>query len=146
MTADLDLPLRFSRWFLPLAWLTGMWPSRSFVRVADGGVDVAMGWAFRARFPAAAVVVVRATRGPRWGGVGVHGFGGTWVVNGSLHGVVELHLRNPARARVLGVPVRLRRLFVSVTDPTALVSALTVTPVGKAEGTRSPGTCQGPEP
>jgi hypothetical protein len=130
MTTCTRVPLRFSRWFLPLAWLTGMWPSHSFVVVADGVVDVTMGWVFRAQFPAKAVADVRsAVRAPRWGGMGVHGFGGTWVVTGSLRGVVRLRLRDPARARVLGVPVSLRRLFVAVTDPSEIISALTPVPV-----------------
>jgi hypothetical protein len=62
--------------------------------------------------------------GNRWNGIGVHGWGGWWLVNGSVAGIVRIEIDPPARARVLGVPVRLRILEVSMQDPEALVAAL----------------------
>jgi len=75
-----------------------------------------MGWAFRAHFPQSAVA--NATRR------GVHGFAGRWLVNGSGDGILAIDLAATQRARVLGVPVRLRQLLVSVNDPDALAAQL----------------------
>ena len=55
---------------------------------------------------------------------GVHGWAGRWLVNGSGKGLVSLELKPEQRARVLGVPVRLRELIVSVEDPAALIRSL----------------------
>lgn len=58
------------------------------------------------------------------GGIGVHGWRGRWLVNGAARGLVTVEIDPPARARVLGVPVRLRTLCVSVESPEELISAL----------------------
>lgn len=54
----------------------------------------------------------------------VHGFAGRWLVNGSGEGILALDLEPAQQARVLGVPVRLRQLLVSVDDPDALAERL----------------------
>lgn len=56
--------------------------------------------------------------------IGVHGWRGRWLVNGSRRGLVTIEIEPPARARVIGFPVRLRRLDVSVDEPEALVASL----------------------
>jgi hypothetical protein len=43
-------------------------------------------------------------------------------VNGSSKDIVELTIEPPARAYVMGVPITLRTLDVSVTDPQALIA------------------------
>jgi hypothetical protein len=58
-------------------------------------------------------------------GWGAHGWRGRWLVNGSSKGIVELTVDPPARAYVLGFPIKLRTLRVSVTDPDALIDACT---------------------
>jgi hypothetical protein len=45
-------------------------------------------------------------------------------VNGSGQGIVTLELNPRQRAYVMGFPVRLRRLMVSVGEPAALAQAL----------------------
>lgn len=55
---------------------------------------------------------------------GVHGFGGKWLVNGAGRGILQIELRSPPRAYVMGIPLRLRELLVSVGDPAALAKAL----------------------
>ena len=109
---------------MPLGLLTGMWPRRCFVELGAGDVTVAMGWAFRARIPRPAIEAVQPARVGPWAGVGVHGWRGTWVVNGTLRGMVEVVLRDPVPARLYVFPVRLRRLFVSVDDPEGLAQQL----------------------
>jgi hypothetical protein len=46
-------------------------------------------------------------------------------VNGSGHGLLTIDLGPAQRGYVLGFPIRLRQLMVSVTDPEALATALT---------------------
>jgi hypothetical protein len=55
---------------------------------------------------------------------GVHGWRGRWLVNGSPKGIVELTIDPPVRAHVAGLPITLRTLSVSVTDPDALIAAV----------------------
>ena len=54
--------------------------------------------------------------------MGAHGFRGRWLVNGSSEGIVQLTIDPPARAYVMGVPITLRTLDISVTDPQALIA------------------------
>ncbi len=116
-------PIRFDRWYRALSRGVLLPPSDAFVEVDGGEVRVRMAWAFRARFPRSAVASVAAhPRIPL--SRGVHGWAGRWLVNGSGDGVLELALVPEQRARVLGFPVRLRTLLVSVDDPAGLRSAL----------------------
>ena len=82
-----------------------------------------MGWAFRAHFPQSAVANATRVRNKPLSR-GVHGFAGRWLVNGSGDGILAIDLAATQRARVLGVPVRLRQLLVSVNDPDALAAQL----------------------
>jgi len=82
-----------------------------------------MGWAFSARFPRSAVArVARATGKPI--SRGVHGGFGRWLVNGSGDGLVEITFEPVQRGRVMGVPVRLEKLVVSVDDPDGVIAQL----------------------
>ena len=56
---------------------------------------------------------------------GVHGFAGRWLVNGSGWGILSIGLQPAQRAYVMGFPIRLRQLMVSVAEPATLASALT---------------------
>ncbi len=116
--------MSYQRWFLPLATPLGLGPKRSDVSIRDGTLHVAMGWGFSADIPLSSIKDARlcTDRVLSWG---VHGFRGRWLVNGSSHGVVELTIDPPVRARVMGVPTTLRVLMVSVTDPTELIEACT---------------------
>ena len=104
--------------------LIGIRPGSSYVEVESDAVNVHMGPAFRARFPVDAVRSVVADDQPVRGW-GVHGWRGRWLVNGSSENLVRVELDPPARARMLGFPVRLRQLRVSVVDPDGLIRALT---------------------
>lgn len=116
--------LSYQRWFVPLATSLGLGPKRSDVSIRDGALHVAMGWGFSADIPLVSIKNARQfpDRVLAWG---VHGFRGRWLVNGSSQGVVELTIDPPVRARMMGVPVRLRELLVSVTDPGELIAACT---------------------
>jgi hypothetical protein len=115
-------PIRYGL-FRPLLSGLGMGPAFSSVTVDADALRVRMGWAFRSAVPRASVIGVSRHTG-LVGGIGVHGWRGRWLVNGSMRGLVEIEIDPPARSRVMGLPVRLRTLRVSVESPEALMAAL----------------------
>ncbi len=115
-------PLRYGLW-RPLLSVLGAGPAFSGVRLDGRTMEVEMGWGFRTKVPLTTVQSVRRS-GNRWNGIGVHGWGGWWLVNGSVAGIVRIEIHPPAHARVLGFPVRLRILEVSLEDPDGFVAAL----------------------
>jgi len=114
--------LRFDRWFLPLSVPIGLGPKNSELRVEAGNLHVKMGWAFSADIPLTSI----KSAGPintRVYSAGVHYGFGRWLVNGSVKGLVKLTIEPAAQARVWKTAVTVRELWVSVTDPDALVAA-----------------------
>ena len=102
----------------------GAIPERSrYVDLDDDSLVVRLGWGFRLRVSRASVVAALPDRG-RIGGIGAHGWGGTWLVNTTSKGLVRLELDPPGRATVCGVPVTVRVLRVSVEDPEAFLAAV----------------------
>ena len=85
--------------------------------VHEDAVSVRFGPFFRAEVPRDRITGVRVMRPPRLAGVGAHWWGGAWVVNTRFGDAVELTMAEPVTARVLGVPVKVRRLQVVVDDP-----------------------------
>jgi len=116
-------PIRFDKVYGALSTALFLLPSASYVEVAGDQVEVRMGWAFRSRFSRSAVASTSMLAGKPLSR-GVHGFAGRWLVNGSGEGILTIDLDPIQRAYVMGVPVRLRQLMVSVADPGALASAL----------------------
>jgi hypothetical protein len=126
---------RYDRWCGWLLGLLGHGRRLSRITVDAGPVDagtveVRMGLAFRASLPRGTVVEAAPYDGRVWGW-GVHGWRGRWLVNGSSHGLVTLTLEPPAPARVLGIPVHLRQLIVSLEDPEGFLAE-----VGTSHDTR----------
>jgi hypothetical protein len=117
MTTD----LRYERWFLPISVPFGLGPKQSEVRVADRSLYVRFGWGFRAEIPLTSIKAAKPNTDKvyAWG---AHGFRGRWLVNGSSKGIVQLTIDPPARAYVIGVPITVRTLDISVTDPQALIA------------------------
>lgn len=116
-------PIRFDAAYRVLSAALLLAPSGSFVEVEADEVRVRMAWGFRARFPRSAVVSVTEHRQKPLSR-GVHGFAGRWLVNGSGEGLVNIALEPRQRGYVMGFPVRLRNLLVSVEDPAGLIAAL----------------------
>ncbi len=114
--------LRYERWYLALSVPLGLGPERSELRVEAGRLHVKMGWAFDAHIPLTSITAAEATsaRVFAWG---VHYSGGRWLVNGSAKGLVALTIEPPARAKFWKMSVPLRSLWISVTDPGALIAA-----------------------
>jgi hypothetical protein len=116
-------PMRFDAGYRVLSAALLLAPSDSFVEVEGDEVRVRMAWGFRARFPRSAVASVTEHRQKPLSR-GVHGFAGRWLVNGSGEGIVNVALDPPQRGYVMGFPVRLRNLLVSVENPAGLIATL----------------------
>ncbi len=115
-------PFRYGM-FRPLLSVLGAGPAFSRLQLEGDRLDVRMGWSFRAEIPLPSITSVQPYTG-LVGGIGVHGWRGRWLVNGAASGLVTIEIDPPARARVLGVPIRLRTLQVSVESPDELIAAL----------------------
>lgn len=117
-------PIRFNKLARLLFWGVLIRRNACFVELDAENVRVQMDWAFRARFARSSVA--RATPGVKGIilGLGVHGFAGRWLVNGSLDGLLTLQLAPEQRAFVLGLPVKLRELQLSLEQPDAFLAAL----------------------
>ncbi|OBI07197.1 hypothetical protein A5715_18165 [Mycolicibacter heraklionensis] len=122
-----DFPMRYDRWYRPLATVLGLGPRRANIQVANGVLQVRSGWAFAIDIPLTNIESARPAPERMWGW-GVHQACNGWLVNGSRHGVVEILLSHgvkPTKAPTAGIfnkPVR--RIYVSVTDPDAFIGAL----------------------
>jgi hypothetical protein len=116
-------PIKFEPAYALVSRALFISPSDSYIEVAGNEVSVRMGWAFRAKFDRSALAgtslgePVRLTRG-------VHGWAGRWLVNGAGDGILAIDLEPRQRAYVMGFPVSLRQLQVSVDDAPALAAAL----------------------
>ncbi len=107
---------------MPLLIACGMPPKAAYLDIGPDLVRVRMGVGFRAEFPRASVRFPQRFRNQI--SIGVHGWRGGWLVNGASGPLVGFCLDPSSRARVYGVPVRLRELAVSVDDPDALIAEL----------------------
>jgi hypothetical protein len=117
------IPILFDRWYAVLSTALGLFPSSSYLQVTSDVVHVRMGWAFRAAFPKGAIASTEIASQSVMSR-GVHGFAGRWLVNGSGQGLVIINVNPVQRCHVLGLPLRLKQLIVSVAEPGALVSLL----------------------
>jgi hypothetical protein len=120
------IPIRFDRFFAGMMTVLAMPPRSAYVELDALDVTVRMAWGFRATFPRSAVASARPYTGTTISR-GVHGFAGRWLVNGSGQGLVSIELSPEQRGRVLGVPVKLRELTVSVDDVQGLIDHLVAT-------------------
>jgi hypothetical protein len=116
-------PIRFDRGYGLLSTALFLTPSVSYIELRGAEVAASMGWAFRAEFPRAAVASARRSEA-RPLSRGVHGWAGRWLVNGSGQGLVSLSLQPRQRGYVLGFPVGIQELIVSVEAPEELIRAL----------------------
>jgi len=127
MTPPVRYPIRCSPGNRLLFRLLLILPSASYVELGDDTLTVRLGWAFRARIPRRLVTRAGPGRRPRIPlTAGAHGWAGKWLVNGSPDGIVEIGLGERVRAFVVGFPVRLRVLAVSLDDPEGFLGALSV--------------------
>lgn len=123
MLLAMRFPIRFGAAYRQLSRAVLIPPEDSYVELEGDDVHVRMAWAFRARFPRSAVARTRPLDGAPISR-GVHGLAGRWLVNGSGDRIVVLDLSPAQRAYVMGFPVRLRELSVSVEDPEGFARAV----------------------
>jgi len=109
----------------PLLSALGMGPRFSGVVLDDTEMHIAMGWAFRATVARSEITGARAVAG-MVGGIGVHGWRGRWLVNGSMNNIVGIDIEPAARAVAVGIPVSLTYLALSLEDPAGFLGALGV--------------------
>jgi hypothetical protein len=106
------IPIRYGnpwRWLLPLLLL----PARgAYIRIDGDTMKVRLSWAFRMKFARSEVTEVAKHRPVL--SIGVHGWRGRWLVNGAHRPIAIIRLAEPVPARVIGFPVRVRELWVSV--------------------------------
>lgn len=123
MTGTGTFTIRQHPAFRPLAGLFGGW--RGTVTLDGTSLAVRYGAMFRMRVPRSSVVSATPRRGPVLG-LGAHVWRRRWLVNGSSKGLVSVAIEPLGRARVLGFPVRVREVTVSLDDPEGFLAALGV--------------------
>jgi hypothetical protein len=118
-------PILFDKWYGILSSALFLSPSLSYVEIDNKQVRVRMSWAFHSDFPRTVIASVSLME---TNGIilsrGVHGFAGRWLVNGSGQGIVTIELMPKQSGHVIGFPIRLRQLLVSVEEPMELIEAL----------------------
>jgi hypothetical protein len=113
------IPISMNRFGRVVLTLVGIPASSSYVEVDGDAVRVRLGWGFSASFRRDDIASIAPTS-RRTISLGAHGWRGRWLVNGAWSPLATVTLRAPVRAWVMGVPVQLRELIVSVDDPDAL--------------------------
>ncbi len=101
-------------------------PRRCRVVLTADRLEVTMGmggWAFSAAVPRSSVVDVKRVTGPVLGW-GAHGWRGQWLINGSSRGLVRVSIDPAGRGRCLIVPIKVKRLTLSLEEPDRFVAAL----------------------
>jgi hypothetical protein len=99
------------------------------VEVDDATIRVRLGWAGSVTMEKSDIASLqRLDRIPWWLGIGIHsnlfGLLKVWGFTGSLtKGAVRVQLRNAAKGRVLGAPVRATTIYLSLDEPDAFVAA-----------------------
>ncbi|MGZ4672507.1 MAG: hypothetical protein ACXVH5_04475 [Ilumatobacteraceae bacterium] len=81
------------------------------------------GWAFSAALPRSSVTDAKRATGPVLGW-GAHGWRGQWLINGSSQGLVRVSIAPAGRGRCLIIPVKVRRLTLSLEEPDQFIAAL----------------------
>ncbi len=116
------IPIKYSKVWSWLLTILLMPRGLSYIEVDGDAIRVRMSFAFRATFTRGDISAVSPHRPVV--SIGVHGWRGRWLVNGANRPIARITLALPARARVLGFPVALRELLVSVDDVAELRRAL----------------------
>ncbi|HUY07756.1 MAG TPA: hypothetical protein VMU99_10905 [Acidimicrobiales bacterium] len=100
----------------PLLTLIGLGSRQARVVFHERVLEVRFGYGFRAEIPFSAIYNAKPEPG-MISGVGVHGWRGNWLVNGSAWGLVGFDLDQKVDAQVLGFPVKLLHLRMSLERP-----------------------------
>ncbi len=115
--------IKRSPWWRPLLVLFGATAARAELAVERERLVARFGW-YRLEVPRAQVAAVESVRWPWWGGIGWRYWGGRLGLIGASAPVLCVRLASQHRARLLGIPLRVRELCISVDDPAAVRAAL----------------------
>jgi len=100
------------------------------LRMADFKVDV----------PRASVRRVARSSHQTSGTIGVHGKGGSWLANGSAHGLIEIEIDPPCRTErslsTFFLRMKVTELIVSLVDPDGFIAAVQHDSVHPHSGSR----------
>jgi len=116
---------RYDQWVGWILGLFGSGRSRSWVDVSEEELVVHLGISFTSTVSRSSIVSASTWEGRVWGW-GAHGWRGQWLVNGSSKGIVVLNIDPSGRGRVLGFPVKVTELALSLEDPQSFCEALNV--------------------
>jgi hypothetical protein len=136
---DRTFPIRYSPRLYWIFWPLLLGTRHSEVRLTATTLSVRMGWAFDARIPRSAIRYAGRWRDWPWA-IGVHGnLRGSWLVNGSATGLVQLVIDPPARGRTAFVGLTIRWLGLGLRDPDGFLGALDAPPPPEGTGPGDPG-------
>ena len=96
---------------------------RPRVEVSRSALLISLGWSFRVAVPRGAITAVDSVPWRRHS-IGAHGWRGRWLVNTTPGPLVRVTIDPVAHGRVLGVPIQVRELTVSIADVDAFLTDL----------------------
>ena len=96
---------------------------RPRVEVGGSALVVSLGWSFRVAIPRGAIQAADSVPWRRYS-IGAHGWRGRWLVNTATGPLVRIRVDPATTGRVLGIPIRIRELTVSVDDVAAFLTDL----------------------
>lgn len=96
---------------------------RPHVEVTPTSLMVSLGWSFRVAVPRASVREVAAVPWRRLS-IGAHGWRGRWLVNTASGPLVRVTVEPAVHGRLIGVPIRIRELTLSIDDVDAFLTDL----------------------
>ena len=124
MGAGEQVELHFSPWIRWFLRAVGMGPKRTGIVLTPDEVRVRAG-SFRVTVSRDQIASVRESSPPWWAQAGVHtDFRGRWIVDGGPGRLVRLDLSPPARGRLAGMTVSIRRLDLGLEDTAGFVAKL----------------------
>lgn len=115
--------IKRSRFWAPALMLIGATEDRSFLDIDEVRIVAQLGWK-RIEIPRSDVEFAEPSSWPWWGGIGWrtdlrHSIG----LIGALSPIVRIHHR-PLRTTILGIPITMTDLYLSVDDSAAVAREL----------------------
>lgn len=96
---------------------------RPRVEVSRQVLLVSLGWSFRVAVPRGAIQAVDSVPWRRYS-IGAHGWRGRWLVNTTTEPLVRIRIDPATHGRILGFPIRVRELTLSIDDVAAFLTDL----------------------
>lgn len=107
----------------PLLSMMGLGPAMTHVTFREHLLEIRFSYAFRVDVPYSAIYNARPEPG-MVSGIGVHGWRGSWLVNGSFKGLVGFDVDQKLNTRLLGFPVTTLHIRMSLAEPQRFLDRL----------------------